>query len=365
MPKEIKVFGAALDPTDAHTKILIKQNYLSVKALGRKDKAKFTDAYDGFIAESEVLQRSSFQKIGKFPVESWLRPKPDLGDEVFMTPLDFRLFLDSNGCGEYSDAMEKFVDKKVLPNIPLMIGADHSLTGGVLRALAKQYGAENITVIMLDGHFDAIPTNLRLELAKYSKEHKEELQIPFPEMVDSIDDQTKVPKSYNCGTFLYNLLEDGTILPQNLIVYGCMDYPNDEMKQIQDPRVKGYVDFYLSYEDQGAKIIPNYKDNTKINNEFEKALETVNTPYLYLSIDVDVSSLNAVLAARFMEFIGVDAECLADAAELLKQLLQTKNIELIGLDVMEVEVYFLNAELKSGKRDQTIKIIDDFLQKVL
>ena len=66
-----------------------------------------------------------------------------------------------------------------------------------------------------------------------------------------------------------------------------------------------------------------------------------------------------------MEFIGVDAECLADAADLLKQLLQTKNLELIGLDVMEVEVYFLNAELKSGKQDQTIKIIDDFLGKML
>ena len=162
MPKVVKVFGAALDPTDAHTKILIKQNYLSGKAMGRKDKSKFTDAYDGFIAESEILQRSRFQKIGRFPVESWLRPKPDLGDEIFMTPLDFRLFLDSNGCREYSDAMEKFIEKKVLPDIPLMIGADHSLTGGVLRALAKQHGAENITIVMLDGHFDAIPTNLRL-----------------------------------------------------------------------------------------------------------------------------------------------------------------------------------------------------------
>ncbi|NVM54393.1 MAG: arginase family protein [Candidatus Helarchaeota archaeon] len=364
MSKVIKVFGAALDPTDSEMKIFIKQGVLNAKAGGMKSKSKYEDPYEGFVAESRVLQRPNFQKIGTFPVESWLRPKPDLGDEVFMTPLDFRLFLDSNGCQEYSDQMEIFIEKKVLPDIPLMIGADHSLTGGILKALSKKYGAENITVIILDGHFDAIPTNLRLDLAKYSKEHIDEVQVVFPKMVDSINEYLKIPLSYNCGTFLYNLIKQGTIFPQNLIVYGCMDYPSDEMKEIQDPRVKAYVDFYLFYEKKGVKIIPNYKDNSKMKEEFKKALESVKRPYLYLSIDVDVSSLNAILAARFMEFIGIDAECLLDAAEIIKHFIQTTKTELIGLDIMEVEVHFLNAKLKSGKFDQTIKIMDQFLERL-
>jgi arginase family enzyme len=363
MLKEIKVFGASLDPSDTQTKISIKQAYLSALASGNKEKSKYLDAYDTFIAHSKYLKLPNFEKIGKFPIESWLRPKPDIEDFQFMNPLDFRIFLDSNGCKEYSDEIIEFIEQKVLPDIPLMIGADHSLTGGVLKALADKYGPANITLIIFDGHFDCIPSALRLELAKYSKEHKEEIGVLFPELVDSINENLEIPHSYNCGTFLYHLIEDGTIKHENLIVYGCMDYPRDEFRGIQDLRVKNYVDYYLSYEMKGVKIIPNLKDNEKMRKEFEIALESINTPYIYISIDVDVGALNAILASRFFEFTGVDEDCLIDAAELLKKLIHTKKVELIGLDIMEIEVYFLNAKLKKfGKTDKTIEIMDKFLE---
>ncbi len=365
MLKFIKIFGAALDPSDSETKMALKYAYLNALAEKKEFKSKYLDPYDAFIAESKVLNRPIFQKIGRVPIESWLTPKPALEDYIFMTPLDFRLFLDKNGCKDYATDMEKFIEQKVFPDLPFMIGADHSLTGGVLTALAKEYGADNISTIIFDGHFDAIPTNLRLDLAKYSKEHKDEVESIFPEMLDSVDEQAQIPLSYNCGTFLYQLMEQETLKPQNLIVYGCMDYPGDELRKIQDPRVKNYVDFYLSYEEKGVKIIPNYKDNVKMNEQFKNALESIQTPYLYLSIDVDVGSLNAILAARFMEFIGIDEECLNSAANLLKNLLQTKPISLIGLDLMELEVYYLNAKLKSGKSDRSIDIMDKFLDTIL
>ena len=366
MAKVKKVFGAALDPSDAETKIMIKQAHLNALANRTPEKSKYCDPYDAFIAESQILNHPQFQKIGKFPIESWLCPKPDIEDYIFMTPLNFRLFLDKNGCLEYSQELEKYIEQKVLPEIPLMIGADHSLTGGVLRALARKYGSENISVIIFDGHFDAIPTNLRLGLASYSKDHKDEIAIPFPEFIESIDEQTEIPLSYNCGTFLHQLIEERTILPQNLIVFGCADYPNKDLREISDTRVKDYVDLYLTYEEQGVKFIPNSKDNEKMKQNFQEALESINNPYLYLSIDVDVGSLNEILAARFMEFIGVDPECLNNAAESLQQFLYNNKVELIGLDIMEVEVYYLNAELKkSGTTDHTIQIIDDFLKKKL
>lgn len=363
MSKEIKVFGASLDPSDTQIKISIKQSYLNALASGNKEKLKYLDAYDMFIAHSKYLKLPKFEKIGKFPIETWLRPKPDLEDFQFMNPLDFRIFLDSNGCKEYSDEIEEFIEQKILPGIPLMIGADHSLTGGVLKALARKYGPEDITLIIFDGHFDAIPSALRLELAKYTKEHKDEIDVLFPELVDSINENLEIPQSYNCGTFLYHLMGDGTIRPENLIVYGCMDYPRDEFSSIQDPRVKNYVDYYRFYEKKGVKIIPNLKNNEKMNKKFELALESINTPYTYISIDVDVGALNALLASRFYEFTGVDEECLIDAATLLKKLIHTKKIELIGLDIMEIEVYFLNTKLKKfGKTDKTIEIMDNFLE---
>jgi arginase family enzyme len=364
LAKIIKVFGAALDPSDSETKIMIKQAHIDAIASRAPEKSKYLDPYDAFIAESKVLTLLQFQKIGKFPIESWLCPKPGIEDHIFMSPLNFRLFLDKNGCQEYAQDLEKYIEQKVLPDTPLMIGADHSLTGGVLRALSRKYGPGNISVIIFDGHFDAIPTNLRLALASYSKEHKDELAIPFPEFIDSIDEQTEIPLSYNCGTFLHHLIQEKAILPQNLIIYGCVDYPNEALRAISDPRVKTFVDFYLSYEKNGTKIIPNFKDNTKMQEAFKKALESINTPYLYISIDVDVGSLNEILAARFMEFIGVDADCLYKASDSLNGFLAAKKIQLIGLDIMEVEVFYLNAKLKSGKVDHTIKIIDHLLDKI-
>ncbi len=366
MSKEIKVFGASLDPSDTQTKISIKQAYLSALASGDKEKSKFLDAYDVFIAHSKYLGLPNFKKIGKFPVESWLRPKPDLEDFQFVNPLDFRIFLDSNGCKEYSDEIEQFIEEKVLPDIPLMIGADHSLTGGILSVFSDRFRAENITLIMLDGHFDAIPPKLRLDLAKYSKDHKEEIGILFPELVESINGKLEIPRTYNCGTFLYYLIKEGKIKPENLIVFGCMDYPRDEFRSIKDPRVKSYVDFYLSYEKKGVKFIPNSGDNEKMKKQFEEALQSINTPYVYVSIDVDVGALNAILASRFYDYTGVNEECLYNAAKSLKNFIHTKKVELVGLDIMEVETYFLNLKLKKfGKADNTIEIMDKFLEILL
>ena len=323
MRKKIKVFGASLDPSDSIKKITIKQKYLDDLKYNRDSKHNiYLDSYDAFIAESKTLQNPIFQKIGKFPVESWLRTKPDISDLFLLNPIDFRTFLDTNGCKEYSEEMEKFINQKVLPDIPIMIGADHSLTGGVISALSKKYGAENITTIILDGHFDAIPTDLRLDLAKYSKDHQNEVEVIFPEMLDSINEFLDVPKSYNCGTFLQHLIEDGIILPENLIIYGCKDYPNDEFLNIEDPRIKNYVDYYFSFKDRGTKIIPNTSNSTKMNEQFESILNSINTPYLYISIDVDVGAANSILAARFLEFIGIDEDCFIQSALLLKNFIK-------------------------------------------
>ncbi|MBD3230346.1 MAG: hypothetical protein GF329_19360 [Candidatus Lokiarchaeota archaeon] len=364
--KKIKIFGAALDPTDSEKKIAIKINYLNNLKRNRGTKHnEYRDSYMGFIEESSVLKNSKFQKVGRFPVETWLRTKPDTEDMIFMNPLEFRTFLDTNGCREYSDKMKQFIERKILPDIPLMIGADHSLTGGVLRALSELYGRENITVIIFDGHFDAIPTDLRLNLAKYSMEHKDEIQAIFPEFLDSVSKDTEVPSTYNCGTFLYYLLEDEIILPQNLILYGVMDYPDETLNDIDDFRVKNYVNFYKKFEEKGAKFIPNDKDYEKMNRSFEEIISSINTPYIYLSVDVDVGSLNAVLAARFMDFIGVDENCLINLSKIIGNFLKSRETTIIGMDIMEIEIFFINAQLKSGKTDKTVNIMENYLELLL
>jgi len=141
-----------------------------------------------------------------------------------------------------------------------------------------------------------------------------------------------------------------------------MDYPNETVKGIQDKRVRNYTDFYLSYEKNGAQFIPNYKNNEKMNNELKQIVSALEKPYIYLSIDVDVGAANSILAARFMDFMGIDQQCFLEAAHIIKSAIHSNNIEVIGLDFMEIEVYFLNAVLKNGTADKTLKIIDDVLR---
>ncbi|MHA1312136.1 MAG: arginase family protein [Candidatus Helarchaeota archaeon] len=361
--KTFKLFGASFDPSDSLTKIMIKRKYLDDISRNIQTKHNiYQDVYDALTSESKVINELKLQKIGKFPVESWLQSKPEVEDLIFMMPEEFRTFLDTNGCMEYTLELEKFIEEKIFPDFPVMVGVDHSLTGGVLKALSKKYGADNITVIILDGHFDAVPTNLRLGLASYSKEHKDEIDVIFPSLLDSIDENLDVPQSYNCGTFLYYLIKENIIIPKNLIIFGTMDYPGESYKKINDIRVKKYIDFYLKFEEQGTKFIPNNGNCQSMNNKLENILQAVETPYLYVSIDVDIGSLNSILAARFMEFIGLDEACLIDTAQILRKILNKNKLELIGLDLMEIDIYFLNAKLKSGKSDKTIKVMDNFLK---
>ncbi len=366
MKVKFKVFGASFDPSDSITKIAIKRKYIEDLAFKRPSKHNlYLDAYEAFIKESKILDNPIFEKVGKFPVESWLRAKPDVEDAIFLDPLEFRTFLDTNGCKEYMELMTKFIEDKIFPDYPLMIGADHSLTGGVLKALAKKYGPQNISIIILDGHFDAIPTDLRLGLANYSKEHKDEIQIVFPEMIDSIVDGPEIPNTYNCGTFLKYLVDNKIIYPENMIVYGCLDYPDENYRKIEDDNVKKYVDLYLSFEKKGSKFIPYSKNYDQMNQKFKDTINEIETPYLYISIDVDVGALNSILAARFMDFIGVDEKCLIDISKIINNFLLSSETKLIGMDIMEIEIFFINAELKSGKKDKTISIMDNFLQLIL
>ena len=209
MDKKLKVFGAALDAIDDPLKVRIKQAYLSRLSQNLIDpKTNFLDPYEGLLASSRELARDKYIKIGKFPVESWLTPKPDLEDWVLLDEIEFRTFVNCGAVKEYSDEIEKFVQNKILPDIPIMIGADHSLTGGVLRSLSKKYGADKILIVIFDSHYDGIPASLRHALAKYSKEHNDEFKPIIPEILESVGEKYDLRDNYTCGSFLHYLLQE-------------------------------------------------------------------------------------------------------------------------------------------------------------
>jgi len=362
MSKNVKIFGAALDATDHPTKLLIKHSYLNRLAQNLIDlSADFKDPYEGFVLHSNLLSREKFLKIGKFNISSWLRPKPNIQDLQLLTLLEFQRFVNNGELERYSIALEKFIEDKVFPGVSLMIGVDHSFSGGVLRAMAKKYGAVNILVIVFDAHFDAIPASISLKLAKYAKAHKDEIHSLID--LDSIDENIEIKDTYSCASFIDYLIKENIVIPQNLIVFGCQDYPSKELKSKSDSNVQDYVNYYLNFERKGVKFVSVDEDRKEMIESLKKILKTVSTPYVYISFDVDVSAFKEVLATRFMNAIGIEKEVILNAANEIKNYMRSRNSNLIGVDLMEIETYMLNKELKkSGRKDNTIELCDEFLK---
>ena len=367
LEKKIKVFGAALDPNDDPLKILAKCTYINRLAQNLIDlQIEIVDPYDGLLKHSKILHQAKFVKLGKVPIESWLTPKPKIEDFHLLDPRTFQEFTNSGAVAEYSIKIESYIKEQILPDIPLMIGVDHSLTGGALGALSEKYGPENILVIIFDAHFDGIPAHISLDLARYAKEHKEEVNVLSPQQLELHDiEAIKIEDSYTCASFLEYIIEEGIILPENLILFGVQDYPGDEMQAEKDKRVLNFVKKYLDYEKKGVSFIPAQKETAKMIMKLKETLADRQTSFVYLSLDVDVSMFEEVLAARFMNAIGIKQSILMEAVKIIKKFITETSSELIGVDIMEIETFMLNKKLKkSGEKDKTIELIDGFISEL-
>ncbi len=364
----IKIFGAALDPNDDPLKIISKHAYINRKTQKLLNANEdFLDPYEGLIKFSRAIKNDKFKKIGKFPIESWLQPKPEIDDLPKLNPADFQEFTNSGKIYDYAIKLEEFVKKKILPDIPLMIGTDHSLTGGVLKALSEKYKPENIAIVIFDAHLDALSAQVSLELSKFASENRDKVKLLYPEQFDEIDmNNVELKDSYTCAAFLSYLVKERTILPENVIIFGNQDYPSDELLAEPDLRAKNYVEQYLSFEKQGIKIISASDDEDQMVSKLKESLEKVSAPNIYVSLDVDVCMFKEVLAARFTNGIGIEKKIVISAAKTIKTFMDQNHRSLVGMDVMEIETYLLNKELKkSGRKDQTVELIDEFLEALL
>lgn len=360
-----KFFGVALDPIDMSHHMAVKHAYLNALVAGTVPKPNFLDPYDALTSHLQDLFASQcFTKAGRVPVDSWLTPKPNVEDAPLVNADSYAAFVDSGGIRAYTEIVEHFVLKRILPERPIMLGVDHSSTGGVLKALSKEYGPESITLIILDSHFDASYIKTRKDLFEYAKDMgaPEIVGIsPLIEVASSLE--KKVPESYNCGSFLRYLLDEAVILPENMKIIGVSDYPGEKMREIDDPRVKNYVKFYESFEDKGITFVS--KETLKshgVARALKPVLKDVKKSYVYISLDVDIGSLNGVYAARFMNVIGLSLEDIYAITQLIKRTLRQPSLHLLGFDIMEIDVHLAGVRLKDGTIDRTYEMADKFVR---
>jgi arginase family enzyme len=346
--RRAKVFGVGIDASDDPWTIELKLASILAREDGIDDFC--LDPYDAIVPDLMRFDRN-MEPAGKFPVPSWLTPLPGLSDTPLIKKENMERYVATGGMLDLTSQVKDFVRKQIFPDLPVMLGVDHSATGGVVSALSEEMGSENLSVVVLDQHFDGLPLSLRLE--PRLMEHFSQTG-PFAHAADG--------NEYCCGNFWKYLIDSGVVLPENLLFVGVADYPG--MEAI--PGGEKFRENYLAFETQGCRFFPLEEFEGPYRKKLKKYIEdTITTPYVYVSLDLDVGAYNCVHAARYMDCIGIDKKALIDAARLIAGHCRSGKTRLAGMDIMEFNMHFLGLKTEQGKKDRTVSIALDFVKELL
>ena len=292
-----------------------------------------------------------WEEMGSLDVPEWLRPVPPADQREFMNPDNFVSFVDNGGCSTFSHMLRDHVIKEIHPRIPCMITVDHSLSGGVFRKLAEIYGSDNLSLIVLDSHTDAVPVSAMSGAVEYDMDTNQDsfyaADDPFLK---------NRPDSFNASSFIHYLLEEGSLIPRNLIIIGAGDFPSKRSFRIKDKRIKRYVAVFSDLRRKGVSILTK-KDLIGSPSRLKNMLNSIHTPYVYISIDMDIGAGNALDGVRFKNRQGLNEKQINNIASRLQALLSS-GCELVGMDITEINV----RNVRMG--DRTCRIAANLIKKL-
>ena len=350
MDKKIVFFGCPFDCDEKHESIMEKQS-----CTGERQTSD-----DPLDAVMEIVRRNVPDRLwdekGSVAVPAWLRPQPSQADLANIGVDDFVNFIDQDGCRRMADQVESFVRETVLPHIPCMVTVDHCLTGGAIKALAEHYGNGNITLLIFDSHTDAIPMSSLEGAIHYDIDTN-------PNSLHSKDDPFLFNRSesYNASSFVHHLVAESVVDPNNLMIIGVSDYPDSRVRRIKDPRVAKYVGEFTKLKKMGVKLIT--KKECQLKPAKVKALfRQIRTPYLYISIDMDIGSRNAVEAVRFRDWKGLNEKKILKLADAITAQF-SQGRQLVGMDINEINPRRAGRYFPSGP-DRTYEIAAKLIQKI-
>ena len=298
-----------------------------------------------------------WENLGSLPVADWLRPVPQATDRMRIAAEHFAEFTDRDGCRGYADQVRQWVDMQVLrasiqTRIPCMIAVDHCLTGGAYGALADHYGRENLSLIILDSHTDAVPMAVGAQAILYDIEtNPQSVYDPRDPLLYDRGD------SYNASTFLHHLLAEEIVTPQNVYLIGVSDYPDKKAQRIKDARIAAHVNVFKRLQRRGVKIITK-KDLRLKPAKLTKLLKQIKTPYTYLSVDMDIGARNALDGVRFRNWQGLSEPRILRVVDDIGAVIK-RGIKLAGMDLTE-----FNPRTAGVGGDGTYRIAAEIIRRI-
>jgi arginase family enzyme len=353
-PTPFGLFGCSLDALDAPERVAMKRAFMNARSAGLVSEDIPRDPYD--LLAPALGELEGVVVIGKLVIESWLTPRPEPESAGSVTEAAYRDFLDHGGCADVSSRLASFVEDRVLPLRPLLVGVDHSLTGGVLKALARP-GEDELALVVLDSHFDAIPPSIRRRagVAPGSPDAAGERGMDSDTVPPGEAEPIAVESdAHACGDWLLDTLESGSIKPGNVAVIGPADQPGYRVTEGEGEGMKEYRKAYLALEERGVRIVTKRTLGEKgLERSVREGLGGLAAKRVYVSIDADIGSGPDAKAVRFMDTIGLPIAGLQELARGLARWLGETGSRLDGLDIVEIDTHLADIP---GSKDRTLDV---------
>jgi arginase family enzyme len=271
---------------------------------------------------------SRWRELGEAPAPPWLSPCPPPGQAGALSVESMVEFIDADGCRRAAEELGALAETAG-EDIPCLLAVDHSLAGGVIAALSRRLGPENLSVVVADAHTDAIPMGAVAGAVAYDLENNPN------SLYDPADPFLRGrPDSYNASSFLHHLLAQGAVSPGNLYLLGVADWPPKKALRLKDPRMKAYTGAYAGLKKRGVGVATR-AELAGSPAKLAALLGRVKTPWLYVSLDLDVGAGAATEAVRFNDRLGLNRAGLIKLAWALRRVIEG-GARLAGLDLCEI-----------------------------
>jgi arginase family enzyme len=158
------------------------------------------------------------------------------------------------------------------------------------------------------------------------------------------------------------LLAEEVLKPQNLYLIGVSDYPPKHAFRIKDPRIENYVNIFSELKRKGVTILTK-NDFLVSPSKIKNILTHIKSPYVYISIDLDIGARNGIEGVRFLERQGLNERQIYRIMDFLRSLLSNR-VRLAGMDLTEINPRKAGGHPPTGE-DQTYRIGANLIKKLL